>query len=757
MTSDEKGAVVARRLTIIGRVQGVGFRPFLYRLAHDTGVRGWVRNVAGRVEAHVEGPAESVAAFVAGVTALAPPLARPRLETDVAGEAEGAAEFRILGSGEGSPDQASVPPDHFACDDCLAEMRDAHARRYRYPFINCTQCGPRYTIIDCLPYDRPNTSMAGFPLCPECRAEYENPLDRRFHAQPLACAACGPRLEFRAPRVEPVTGNEPALAACVAALRAGRVVAAKGIGGYHLLCDAASTAAVERLRASKPRPHKPLAVLVPQAGADGLDGVRAVAAPEPVHVAALTDPMRPIVLTPVRSAAPLADGIAPGLGEVGLMLPYSPLHHLLLEAFGGPLVATSANLSGEPVLTDAEAVESRLAQVAEGYLHHDRPIRRPADDAVYRVIRGRPRPIRLGRGGAPLEIELQRPVARPVLAVGAHMKNTIALAWGRRAVVSPHIGELGAPRSQAVFEQVIADLQALYGVRAERVACDAHPDYSASRWARRCGLPVIPVFHHHAHAAALAGEHGLDEALLVFAWDGTGYGADGTLWGGEALLGRPGGWERVGALRPFRLPGGDKAGRQPWRSALALAWETGTDWDAAPGDRTLLRAAWERGLNTPLSSAAGRVFDAAAAWVLGISEASFEGQGPMWLEAAATGVLADTAPVLPVIRDETGLWRCDWAPLVPWLQDAGLPARMRAAGLHAALAGALLDQARAVRHDCGVTRVGLTGGVFQNRLLTELAAERLEADGFEVLLHERVPANDAGISFGQIVEATAAD
>jgi hydrogenase maturation protein HypF len=754
-------AVAARRWHIGGRVQGVGFRPFAYRLAHSLGLGGWVRNGGGGVEIHAQGPVPLLQAFGAALIERAPPAARPQLLSERAVALEPAAEFRILPSAGAAAAPVHVPPDLFACDDCLAELRDPAARRHRYPFINCTQCGPRYTLMLALPYDRPYTTMAGFALCPACAAEYADPLDRRFHAQPLACPACGPRLRWHAAcgSVAATGDNEAVLAATVSALRRGQIVAVRGIGGYHLLCDAASEAAVARLRQRKRRPGKPLALMVPWRGGDGLELARRLVQLTPLHVAALTDPARPIVLAQRLAAAPLAEAIAPGLREVGLMLPYSPLHHLLLDAFGGALVATSGNLSGEPVLTDADEAQARLAAIADGFLHHDRPIARPADDPVVRVIAGAARPLRLGRGTAPLELELPAPVAVPTLAAGAFLKNTVALAWGRRALVSPHIGDLDSPRGRMILAQVAEDLQRLYGVRAQRIAHDAHPDFPNTRWARDCGLPSLAVWHHHAHAAAVAGEFveaATDDApLLCFAWDGAGLGPDGTLWGGEALLGRPGAWRRVASLRPFRLPGGERAARQPWRSAQALCWESGSDWPggAAFAD-PLLRQAFERGLSAPPTSSAGRLFDAAAA-LLGIcTRASYEGEAPMRLEALVAD--ADAAPLaLPLARDGAGVWRSDWAPLLPLLLDAQLPLPQRAAAFHASLAQALCDQALQLRQECGVSRVGLAGGVFQNRVLTGQACARLRGAGFEVLIPRQLPVNDAAIAFGQLVEAAA--
>jgi hydrogenase maturation protein HypF len=739
----------ARHFILSGRVQGVGFRPFVHRLATRYALSGWVLNRTGEVEIHAQGTPVALAAFALALVREAPPLARPTLISHTPIALQDFAGFEILPSAAGSEPRIHVPPDYFCCDDCLRELADPQDRRHRYPFINCTQCGPRYTLITHMPYDRPHTTMAEFALCPACRREYEDPLDRRFHAEPVACPACGPRLEFIAGTAR-VNDTGAALEDAVAALRQGKIVAVKGIGGYHLMCDAGSDDAIARLRASKPRPDKPLAVLVPRRGCDGLDAVRELAVLSDCEARLLTDPSRPIVLVSKRADTALSRFIAPGLAEIGVFLPYSPLHQLLLDDFGGPLVATSANVSGEPVLTDNAEVEKRLAHVADAGLHHNRPIARPADDALYRVIAGTPRPIRLGRGTAPLELELPFTLDVPLLAVGGHMKNTIALAWDKRCVVSPHIGDLDAPRSLEVFEQVIGDLQALYGVRARHIVHDAHPGYASTRYAARSGLARSAVFHHHAHASALAGEHPEVKRWLVFTWDGVGYGADGSTWGGEALLGSPGGWRRVASFRPFHLPGGDKAGREPWRSALALCWEAGLEWTGCPQDTSLLHAAWHRRINAPPSSAVGRLFDAAAA-LTGVNlKSSFEGQGPMMLEAIATTETESVA--LPLAPDGNGVWRSDWAPLLPMLMDDSRPAAERTGVFHASLAQAIVAQTRRVHEEHGGFTVGLSGGVFQNRLLTETALAALVAAGFETRLHQQLPCNDAGISYGQIIE-----
>jgi hydrogenase maturation protein HypF len=747
-------AEIARWLTFAGHVQGVGFRPFVFRLAHRLGLTGRVWNAVGAVEIEIQGPEPAVSSFVAAVISEAPPLARPQLLRcePLAVQASPPA-FSIDASSSAGTPQIFVPADQFACDDCLAELADPRNRRYRYPFINCTQCGPRYTLIERLPYDRPNTTMAAFELCGDCQREYRDPFDRRYHAEPIACPVCGPQVTWRVAGTATELRGEGALEACVQRLRAQGIVAVKGIGGYHLLCDARSDAAVQTLRDRKQRPHKPLALLYPRRGADGLTRVRDDASMDDSEAESLRDPSRPIVLLRKRAGSTLAASVAPGLGEIGVFLPYSPLHQLLLEDFGGPLVATSGNLSGEPVITDAAMAEEKLARVADAFLHHDRPIVRPADDSVWRCSAGAMRPIRLGRGHAPLELELPESVSTPVLATGAHLKNCLALAWQKRVVISPHIGTMDSLRSLEVFQQVASDLQRLYGVTAERIVCDRHPGYATSRWAQRCGLPLTRVWHHRAHAAALAAEHRVSGLLLVFCWDGLGLGEDGTLWGGEALLGQPGAWRRVASLRPFRLPGGDLAARQPWRPAASLCWHADRQWPEQPANTELLQSAWQRGVQSPWTSSAGRLFDAAAALVLGIREASFEAQAPMQLESIAAP--GGDPLALAWDRDETGLPRLDWSPLLPMLMDAHASQAERAARFHESLAAAVSDFASGMARHTPLAAIGLTGGVFQNRRLAESCIARLTDIGLPVLLAQRLPANDAAICLGQVVELAA--
>jgi hydrogenase maturation protein HypF len=739
-------------IKIGGQVQGVGFRPYIYRLAHQYQLVGWVKNLAGEVEIKVQGSATQE--FFEQLVVQAPPLARPYILSCLSQPIEPLTDFQILPSDNAVQGDIHLPPDYFTCSDCLAELHNRQDRRYRYPFINCTQCGPRYTLISQLPYDRPNTSMAGFPLCPDCLAEYENPLDRRFHAQPLACPICGPQLFFHQADVY-IYDTALALTAAVQALGAGKIVAVKGIGGYHLLCAADNDDAILRLRRKKPRPAKPLAVMLPGLSLNSMLATDDIFSTNGLSItqselALLCDPKRPIVLVKKTDDFSLSQHLAPGLAEIGIMLPYSPLHHLLLEDFGAPVVATSANLSGEPVLIDNPAVETRLAPVVDAFLHHNRPILRPADDSVFKTIAKKTRPLRLGRGIAPLELTLPFSIAQPLLAVGAHLKNTIALAWDNRVIISPHIGDLEAPRSLDVFQQVIDDLKNIYDIEITKIICDAHPHYANTRWAKQSGLPVTPVFHHHAHASALVGEFFNRQPWLIFTWDGVGYGADGSLWGGEAFYGQPGNWQRVATMRSFSPPGGNKAGREPWRSALALCWELGVNWLTAPVDTSLLFQAWQRGLNCPSTTAVGRLFDAAAALTGVLTTASFEGQGPMLLEAIAT---EDTDFIeLPLEKNALGLWQTDWAPLVPYLLEQNIALEQRAAGFHQSMAHGLLAQAQQIHRETGVKQIGLTGGVFQNRRLAETTVALLQEAGFAVYLTEQLPCNDGGLSFGQVIE-----
>ena len=746
--------VQAEVITVTGQVQGVGFRPFVYRLAHRFHISGSVHNETGSVIIHAQGSEENIKQFKQALLALAPAISKPCIHSSKAFSATTISGFHIQESKPNNKADIHTPPDYFTCQDCLREMRDPHNRRYGYPFINCTQCGPRYTLIKALPYDRRNTTMANFTLCPDCRREYHNPLDRRFHAEPIACPACGPQLQYFSPNRELISDTQKALKHCISSLRAGAIVAVKGIGGYHLMCDAHNGDSVLRLRKSKPRPDKPLAVMFPQGDKDPLFFIRAVADVPEGAAQLLLSPGRPIVLVRQKQPYLLPTNIAPNLGEIGVILPYSPLHALLLDEFQGPLIATSANISGEPVMTDNARVERRLRHVADAFLHHNRPIERPADDAVYRVIADAPRVLRLGRGIAPMELQLPIHLEEPLLAAGGHMKNSIALAWNNRIVISPHIGDLSTPRSLEVFTQAIGDLQKLYQVRVKHIVCDAHPGYASTRWAKQQGLVTHEVFHHHAHASAVAGEFAQEKQWLVFAWDGVGLGQDGTLWGGETFYGMPGQWQRVASQRLFHLPGGEKAGREPWRCALALCWETGqaAPKQLSPENSEVLFQAWQRRMNSPQSSAVGRLFDAAAALTGVCTHASFEGQGPMQLEALAAQSRFEDHIELPLLQDNQGLWRSDWSPLLTMLTNKKLAVADRAACFHFSMAESIVIQCKLFAQLYGDFAVGMSGGVFQNRLLAERVIQRLKEERSRVYLPQKLPCNDGGLSYGQIIE-----
>jgi hydrogenase maturation protein HypF len=543
-------------------------------------------------------------------------------------------------------------------------------------------------------------------------------------------------------------GNEAGLQAGVEVLRQGGIIAVKGVGGYHLMCDARNRDAIERLRQRKHRPDKPFAVLFSWQGQSGTDQVRQYLQADDDQLAQLAHVSRAIVLIPGRTDSSLADNINPGLVEVGAMLPYSPLHYLISHDFGGPLVATSANFTGEPVITDNDEAQQRLAGIVDAFLHHDRPILRPADDTVLRIIDRQPQNMRVGRGSAPLELQLPFRLQQPLLAVGGHMKNTIALAWQDRVVISPHIGDLSSARSLQVFEQVINDLQALYEVFPKQLICDRHPEYASHRWARQhceqAFKTLIPVYHHHAHASAFCGEYPEQSRWLVFTWDGTGFGPDQSIWGGEALLGYAGSWQRLVCMRPFSVLGGDRVATDPWRSAAAL-------WQPAEVDSAFAHQAWQNNQGCFTTSAVGRLFDAAAALVMGIQHCSFDGQAPMNLEQISAPLGGEFIE-LPLEKVDDSLQQVDWSPLLPMLLDEQRSAAERSSLFHSSMAMSLLRQAERLREQQGEFAVGLSGGVFQNKKLTEYVLQLLREQGFNVFTTRQIPCNDAGISYGQILE-----
>ncbi|WP_043268531.1 carbamoyltransferase HypF [Streptomyces sp. CT34] len=771
-----------RRIVVRGIVQGVGFRPFVHALATELGLTGHVTNTGEGVVAEVEGPPGALLRFGERIRGEAPPLAVVEAVEGADIAVAGDTGFAILPSRSHGPARTLVAPDAATCDACLTELTDPADRRYRHPFLTCTHCGPRFTIVRALPYDRALTTMGRFPMCPRCAAEYADPADRRFHAQPIACHDCGPRLRLLAadpddpagaPR--PVSGDP--VAATRRLLAEGAIVAVKGLGGYHLVCDAGADAAVTLLRRRKARGDKPFALMARHiADVEGLVSVGAA------ERELLTGPVRPIVLLRRRDrAAPgapaVSDAVAPGSPDLGVMLPYTPLHHLLFGLPGDPpgprlLVMTSGNVAGEPIVTDDGEALERLAHLADAWLGHDRAIQVPCDDSVVRISDGEPLFVRRSRGCAPYPIALPVPV-RPALATGGDLKNVLCLGEGRRAWLSAHIGDMDDLATQSAFERAGAHLETITGVRPRLLATDRHPGYRTGRWACRHtdGRPLVRVQHHHAHIAAAMAEHGLDgrRPVIGVAFDGTGYGDDGAIWGGEVLLADYAGYRRFAQLGYVPLPGGDTSVRRPYRMALAHLHAAGIPWSqqlppvavCPPDERRLLARQLERDLNCAPTSSMGRLFDAVSSLTGICHHAGYEAQAAVALEAAAltageehgpgyafalsagagTGgaeLVADPAPVLAAVTEDV---------------RAGTGRAVIAARFHAAVAGLVRRCCALARERTGLATVALTGGVFANTLLAETAAGLLRQDGCTVLRHRQVPPNDGGLALGQLLVA----
>ncbi len=731
-------------LRMRGRVQGVGFRPVVFRLAHELGLRGWVRNDAAGAEVALRGRAEALAKFRAELPGRLPAAA------DIQGVEEGPAPadvpagFEIRISAEtGGARTAGILPDLATCPDCLREIFDPHDRRFRYPFANCTHCGPRFSILSSLPYDRANTTMRGFRMCPACAAEYRDPRNRRFHAQPNACPVCGPSLAWAAADGTVLETRDEALRAAAAALRGGGIVAVKGLGGFHLMVDARDGQAVRRLRERKKRDEKPFALLFPSRAA--IESACAVSEAERKW---LESQAAPIVLLKKREgAAGLAEEVAPELPWIGAMLPYTPLHHLLMHELGFPVVATSGNLTDEPICTDNDEALVRLGGIADFFLTHDRDIARPMDDSVMAVCGGEPIPMRRGRGLSPYSLPLSG-APDGWVAAGAQMKSAVAVTAGGNAVMSPHVGDLDHEGAARLWARAVNDLLELHGLKPVAAAADLHPGYASTQGAAELGASVTGVQHHHAHIAACMAENGLEGPVLGIAWDGTGLGTDGTIWGGEFLVCTRAEFRRAAWLRSFSLAGGDAAAREPRRSALGVLREMESK-HPPPGFSTaelaVLDGMLREGLNVVRTSSAGRLFDAVAS-LLGICQTmSHEGQAAMRLEARAGEGPAEPYPFA---------WSgdaLDWAPTIEALLASGDSAALAAARFHATLAEMMVAAAKRE----GLRDVCLSGGCFQNRRLRADAVRRLEEEGFRAWRHREIPPNDAGICLGQLAVAVA--
>ncbi|MGI9607517.1 MAG: carbamoyltransferase HypF [Acidimicrobiales bacterium] len=761
---------VRQKLEVRGVVQGVGFRPFVHRVATEYGLCGFVRNEATHVRIEVEGSTDGLTMFRARLLDDLPRLARIDAIDAIDMACSTDTTFRIDRSGPSESGTGSIiPPDTAVCFECVREMFDPDDRRHRHPFTTCTNCGPRFTIIDALPYDRLNTTMDMFNMCRACAVEYGDPANRRHHAQPIACPDCGPRLAHEQGG-QVINGTDAVLSRVHADLSAGLIVAIKGLGGYHLAVDARNDDAVTRLRSRKSRVDKPFAVMVPN-----LDGARQIAEVDDDEASALESPAHPIVLLRAVPESALSAFVSPGNPLVGVMLPYTPLHHLLFapvpdSALEPPsiLVMTSGNLSEEPICFDDEDARHRLAPIADSFCSHDRPIRIPCDDSVIRLVDGRELPIRRSRGYAPLPVPL--PIsAPPTLAVGGELKNTFALAMGSTAWLSQHVGDMENHETLRAFESSVERLSHMYAVQPDRVAVDSHPGYRTHRWATRmeadrlADVRRVEVQHHHAHLAALMAEHGIDErrSIIGFVFDGTGLGTDGTMWGGEVLLGGYRHVTRWGHVRQVPLPGGDSAAQNPCRTALAHLRAAGIRWDpqlpsvraCSEAELRVLARQLDAGVNCVSSSSMGRLFDAAASILDLRHRITYEAQAAINLEALAENCPDSGAAHLRLeIRD--GM--IDPTRLLVELvsgMKSGLDRAALARGFHDAVAEAIAMSAVHIRTERAIDVVGLTGGVFQNVLLTRLATARLMDLGFDVLTHRVVPPNDGGIALGQLMVA----
>jgi hydrogenase maturation protein HypF len=787
-------------LHVTGIVQGVGFRPFVYNLALESGLSGWVLNASDGVHLAVEGPSEIVDAFPDRLRERAPAMAHIERITFSEVETEGFTGFEIRSSRAEQGAMTLVSPDIATCPECLAELRDPADRRYGYPFINCTNCGPRFTIIDDVPYDRPTTTMRDFPMCPQCAEEYGDPRDRRFHAQPDACFICGPRLYLnvdaantdgsvptdwpwspdceQTPRPHRLRDSESERSAAIVnaaagLLRGGGVLAIKGLGGFHLACDATDPIAVNTLRSRKNRWAKPLAVMVPN-----LAAARELCEVGDTEAALLSGTVRPIVLLrrhadtserdTSQTAEPLAEGVANGLSEMGMMLPYTPLHHLLLDAVGRPLVMTSGNLSDEPIATDNREALDRLGSIADGFLLHDRDIRCRYDDSVVRVVGDIVEPVRRSRGYAPHPLKMPFSTDTAILAAGPEQKNTFTLLTGEYAFVSQHIGDMENAETLESFDATIALYKRLFRVDPHLIAHDSHPEYLSTKWALEQGLPTIDVQHHHAHIASVTAEHGLAEKVVGVAFDGTGYGADGRIWGGEFLICDWTEYERFAHLRYVPMPGGAGAIRRPARMALGTLSVYGLldHPGAAPllsrladGEQRTITAMIEHGLNCPLTSSMGRLFDTVAALTGVADDAGYEGEAAILLEAAAD----PSAPGAysfemkkpeqadsPIIIDAGSLLAAILSDIV-----AGVTPGVVSMRFHRAVVECIVAFGAAAAARCGTTTVALAGGVFMNRLVLEGAVKELDHSGLMPLTHVSLPLNDGAISLGQAVVAWA--
>ena len=739
------------KLYVTGVVQGVGFRPFVYRLATELGLKGYVLNSETGVAIEVEGEKKTLEEFLKRLQSENPPASKIFSIDKKFLDEIGYTGFEIRKSEKRGEVQVAVLPDLSTCRECLQELFDPKNRRFRYPFINCTNCGPRFTIILSLPYDRPNTTMREFKMCQKCREEYENPLDRRFHAQPNACPVCGPHVWLLNERGERVAERDEALKLLVEWLRKGKILAVKGLGGFHLICDATNGEAVSELRRRKRRQEKPFAVMFKD-----LNQIKEFAEVSSLEEIALTSVESPIVILNQKKNTELAPSVSPDTKTVGAFLPYTPLHHLILRDFGKPIVATSCNLTDEPIMFKNSEVERVLGDLVDGALLHNREIARRCDDSVVKVMGGRVVPFRRSRGYAPLPVLLPFKLKRPVLAVGPHMKVTVALGKGNRVYISQHVGDVDNVKAEEFFKETVRDLTELFEVEPEVVVSDYHPGYFTTKFAKDLFRDkLIQIYHHHAHAVSVMAENEvpLDSKVIAFTFDGTGYGTDGKVWGGEVLISGYTEFERALHLKYFPLPGGDRAVKEPYRVAVSLLKAVGEKPEellkVEPQKLSLVSQMVDREVNSPLTSSMGRLFDGVSA-ILGIRySVNYHAQGAILLEEVSSRSREDGFYPFKIENGEI-----DWRDLISALiSDVKRGVSPSDVGMkfHNTVVKIVVDSARLLREETGLDTVALSGGVFQNRILTEKCLRELPAHGFKVLVHQVVPPNDGGVSLGQAV------
>ena len=735
-------ATEAIKFLIFGSVQGVGFRPFIYRLAREYNILGWIKNVSGYVEIFAQGHVKDLNSFQQSISSRAPALAEIwKIQCKTAKKLENIRNFSIADS-EHSIDANTSTKDYVICDTCKTELFDKNNRRHLHPFINCTNCGPRFSIINNYPFDRSNTTYNEFKPCKKCEDEYNNCNNRRFHAQNINCPDCGPSIYSNS---DSSINNQSFISQCCKALNAGKIVTLKSTGGYKLLCDATSASSISRLRELKHRPHKPFAVMFPD-----IETISNYTQATPADIRFISSKENPVLIVP-KSSRKLSDNIHPGLSEIAVCLPGNAIELMLLHYFSRPVIYTSGNISNAPIISSTSMAEESLKCVADLIIHHNLEISQATDDSIWKSTNGAHTPIRLSKGYAPVSFELSNNNERTVIALGAQMKNTVAIAHNDLAIVSPHMGDHNDFRNWQRTLRYIQTQQKQLNVKNPHYLIDKHSTYTSHQWVIQQSLEHSTILHHHAHASAVATNIPTDKNLLIFTWDGTGLGENNNLWGGETLFGRPGQWQRLASIRPFPLIGAELAITKVWRCAASVLWEIGYSYEVDVGELQLTKQAWKNKTNSPMTTSIGRLFDAAAAILGLVNEVTYDGQAAMLLEAGAIEKTEDFIS-LPFHENSEDFLESDWAKLVVFLTDTKFSVPYRATVFHNSLAHLILNQCLTVRKKYGVNNIGLSGGVFQNTVLLGKTKNLLKKYDFNCYNSRHLPSNDAHICYGQLIE-----